>query len=33
VRTLAAGTCTINWSFAGTDQRAATSTDMNITIR
>jgi hypothetical protein len=33
VRALAAGTCTINWSFAGTDQRAATSTDMNITIR
>jgi hypothetical protein len=33
VNTLAAGTCSINWSFAGTPARAATSTTMNFTVR
>ncbi|MFM8620968.1 MAG: hypothetical protein ACKOCL_02975, partial [Candidatus Nanopelagicaceae bacterium] len=32
VKTLTAGTCTIRWSFAGTDTRAAISKDMTFTI-
>jgi hypothetical protein len=33
VNTLTAGTCSINWSFAGTATRAATSRTMNLTVR
>ena len=32
VQTLTGGTCSITWSFAGTADRAATSTVMNVTV-